>query len=224
VCVYGLQAGSASSFRSLYRASSWAAMLCSLASVRWPRTLFALPGGGGADMRAGTALLEIQVPPPQVSRYASFMFSFLGRGICMSPPPPPPPAPRKLTPGYSLRFHRLDLDPRWMVTCDCRYDHWARRCRLRFVSSPAATILPDSRPANMCFIQRHWNSYPPSSRRRACAIRSGTVSRSELSLASAVRSLRLFGWGHGNGGGEGSRTGGVELNAECSCSRLCVKR
>ncbi|KAI5849080.1 Golgi apparatus membrane protein TVP15 [Tricharina praecox] len=29
----------------------------------------------------GTALLEIQVPPTQVSRYASFMFSFLGRGI-----------------------------------------------------------------------------------------------------------------------------------------------
>jgi len=29
----------------------------------------------------GTTLLEIQVPPPQVSRYASFMFSFLGRGI-----------------------------------------------------------------------------------------------------------------------------------------------
>ncbi|KAH7130319.1 Golgi apparatus membrane protein TVP15 [Dendryphion nanum] len=29
---------------------------------------------------AGTALLEIQIPP-QVARYASFMFSFLGRGI-----------------------------------------------------------------------------------------------------------------------------------------------
>ncbi|KAA8908326.1 Golgi apparatus membrane protein TVP15 [Sphaerosporella brunnea] len=28
----------------------------------------------------GTALLEFQIPP-QVSRYASFMFSFLGRGI-----------------------------------------------------------------------------------------------------------------------------------------------
>jgi len=28
----------------------------------------------------GTALLEFQTPP-QVSRYASFMFSFLGRGI-----------------------------------------------------------------------------------------------------------------------------------------------
>jgi hypothetical protein len=27
------------------------------------------------------ALLEFQIPP-QVSRYASFMFSFLGRGVC----------------------------------------------------------------------------------------------------------------------------------------------
>lgn len=29
----------------------------------------------------GTALLEFQIPQ-QVARYASFMFSFLGRGIC----------------------------------------------------------------------------------------------------------------------------------------------
>lgn len=33
-----------------------------------------------ADMAAGTALLEFQIPQ-QVARYASFMFSFLGRGI-----------------------------------------------------------------------------------------------------------------------------------------------
>jgi hypothetical protein len=30
-----------------------------------------------------TALLEFQIPP-QVSRYASFLFSFLGRGVCRS--------------------------------------------------------------------------------------------------------------------------------------------
>lgn len=30
-----------------------------------------------------TALLEFQIPP-QTARYASFLFSFLGRGICMS--------------------------------------------------------------------------------------------------------------------------------------------
>lgn len=29
----------------------------------------------------GTALLEFQQPPQQISRYASFMFSFLGRGL-----------------------------------------------------------------------------------------------------------------------------------------------
>lgn len=29
----------------------------------------------------GTALLEFQIPQ-QVARYASFMFSFLGRGVC----------------------------------------------------------------------------------------------------------------------------------------------
>ncbi|PQE10327.1 COPI associated protein [Rutstroemia sp. NJR-2017a WRK4] len=33
-----------------------------------------------ALLRAGTALLEFQIPP-QLSRYASFLFSFLGRGI-----------------------------------------------------------------------------------------------------------------------------------------------
>lgn len=32
-------------------------------------------------MRLGTALLEFQIPQ-QVARYASFMFSFLGRGVC----------------------------------------------------------------------------------------------------------------------------------------------
>src|SRR5690554_2371386 len=40
----------------------------------------------------GTALLEFQIPP-QLQRYASFMFSFLGRGVCKSPhlqPSPPP--------------------------------------------------------------------------------------------------------------------------------------
>ena len=34
----------------------------------------------------GVALLEFQIPP-QVSRYASFLFSFLGRGICKLPLP-----------------------------------------------------------------------------------------------------------------------------------------
>jgi len=29
----------------------------------------------------GNALLEFQIPP-QVARYASFMFSFIGRGVC----------------------------------------------------------------------------------------------------------------------------------------------
>jgi hypothetical protein len=33
-----------------------------------------------ANIAAGTALLEFQIPQ-QVARYASFMFSFLGRGI-----------------------------------------------------------------------------------------------------------------------------------------------
>ncbi len=31
-----------------------------------------------------TAFLEFQIPP-QVSRYASFLFSFIGRGICKPP-------------------------------------------------------------------------------------------------------------------------------------------
>jgi|TARA_R110002003_G_scaffold595_7_gene20751 hypothetical protein len=34
-----------------------------------------------ADVVLGTALLEFQIPQ-QVARYASFMFSFLGRGLC----------------------------------------------------------------------------------------------------------------------------------------------
>ena len=32
---------------------------------------------------AATAGLEFQIPPP-VAKYASFMFSFLGRGVCKS--------------------------------------------------------------------------------------------------------------------------------------------
>lgn len=36
---------------------------------------------------ASTALLEFQIPP-QVVKYASFMFSFLGRGVCKLRFPP----------------------------------------------------------------------------------------------------------------------------------------
>lgn len=39
------------------------------------------PDGQSAYTTTGTALLEFQIPQ-QVARYASFMFSFLGRGIC----------------------------------------------------------------------------------------------------------------------------------------------
>lgn len=37
---------------------------------------------GGYDDIA-TALLEFQIPP-QIQRHASFMFSFIGRGVCES--------------------------------------------------------------------------------------------------------------------------------------------
>lgn len=44
------------------------------------------PGAAGSKasltcLRAATALLEFQIPP-YVSKYASFLFNFLGRGIC----------------------------------------------------------------------------------------------------------------------------------------------
>lgn len=43
-----------------------------------------------------TGLLEFQIPP-LVSRYASFLFSFIGRGICTNPLPPPNRQPRSCT-------------------------------------------------------------------------------------------------------------------------------
>ena len=51
----------------------------------------------------GTALLEFQIPQ-QVARYASFMFSFLGRGICKRIPTHVSQFP--LT-ARSLRLHRM---------------------------------------------------------------------------------------------------------------------
>lgn len=50
--------------------------------------------------------LEFQIPP-QVSRYASFLFSFIGRGICMSPAPSLPPQPLN----NSISQFTSSLDP-----------------------------------------------------------------------------------------------------------------
>ena len=57
----------------------------------------------------GTALLEFQIPP-QLQRYASFMFSFLGRGVCKSPPTAittPPTLPLMLPDSLCVRWKHL---------------------------------------------------------------------------------------------------------------------
>jgi len=75
------QVASANSSPSPYRALSSDATWCFLGSVFSFHWCTYPPQQRWCD-DIGTALLEFQIPS-QVSRYASFMFSFLGRGICM---------------------------------------------------------------------------------------------------------------------------------------------
>jgi len=138
----------------------------------------------------GTVLFETQTTPPaQVSRHASFMFSFLGRGICNAPTHPRPfPS---LTSG-SLHLHWLDPDPRWVVACDCRHDHWTCWCCLRFVPPSPYSLHHRTRVNDVR--QRDWNSYPLSSRHRVCAIHNGIMIRFKR-IATII--LPTFWWGTG---------------------------
>lgn len=71
-----------------------------------------------------TILLEFQIPP-HVSRYASFMFSFLGRGICAQHQPPNPLETGADT--RSLHLCWMHPPPRPHPAHHCRID-----CRTRW--------------------------------------------------------------------------------------------
>ena len=149
-------------FRS-FRAAIYHASHHRVANIR--RSQSSIIGAYVIIFGIATALLEYQIPP-QISRYASFLFSFIGRGVCKFP----------LRPSW-CRFGSALVGVSLLTT--------ARPQQSTFSSGPfsstATSCASSPDPSSALSVWYTWpsNTFPPLSRRRTCGrpIKAGAPSR-----------------------------------------------
>ena len=150
-------------FRS-FRAAIYHASHHRVANIR--RSQSSIIGAYVIIFGIATALLEYQIPP-QISRYASFLFSFIGRGVCKFP----------LRPSW-CRFGSALVGVSLLTT--------ARPQQSTFSSGPfsstATSCASSPDPSSALSVWYTWpsNTFPPLSRRRTCGrpIKAGAPSKS----------------------------------------------